>query len=84
VTAAAIPAADGRPLLAKLASAIAVRSRSPRSRSRIATVVTAARQHVMTAAALTAADLGGFTVFHHGGWFVLGASILALHFDVAG
>ena len=83
MTAVTMPA-PGRSLLGRLGSAIGTSARSAGTRRRIATLVTRARQHVMTAAALTAADLGGFTVFHHGGFFVLAASILALHFDVAG
>jgi hypothetical protein len=82
VTAATMPA--GRPFLAKISAALKARSAARGRPSRVAAVLAAARAHVPTIAALAAADLGGFTVFHHGGWFVVAASILALHFDVAG
>lgn len=57
----------------------------PRSRSRsVAAVVAAARQHVVTVAALAAMDLGAFQVWHHGGWFAVAASLFLLDFAVTG
>jgi hypothetical protein len=57
----------------------------PRSRPRrLAELVSAARQHVVTVAALAAMDLGAFQVWHHGGWFAIGLSVLLLDFAVTG
>jgi hypothetical protein len=53
------------------------------ARKRMAAVLAKARENIPTAAALAAADFGGFTVWHHGGWFVLAASIIVLHFAVS-
>lgn len=38
----------------------------------------------MTMAALAAMDLGAFQVWHHGGWFAVAVSVLALDFAVTG
>lgn len=83
MTAVTVPGAR-RSLIGKLGTALNGRSRAKGRPSKIAEALAVARAHVMTAAALAAADLGGFTVFHHGGWFVAAVSILALHFDVSG
>ena len=75
---ATLPAGGSRSLLGKLASAAA--GKSPALRRRIAALTAKARENVPTAAALAAATFGGFTVWHHGGWFVLAASITVMHF----
>lgn len=72
----------GRSLLGKLASAVAARRAA--HPERLLAVAAKIREHAATAAACAAADLGGFQVFHHGGWFVLAASVIFLHFDVSG
>jgi hypothetical protein len=84
VTAATVPSATAQPLLGKIGAALRARARAKGNPSRIAAALATARAHTATIGALAAADFGGFTVWHHGGWFVLAASILALHFDVAG
>lgn len=72
-------------LLGKAAAYVAARQRARTGRSgKLGAVVARAREHVMTAAALGAFDLGAF---HYGagvGWLVTGASILALDFAVSG
>lgn len=57
----------------------------PRGGTRkVADLVAVAREHVLTVAALSAMDLGGFQVLHHGGWFVVAASLVMLDFAVTG
>lgn len=76
--------AGRRSLLGKAAAYAATRQRTRSGAGRLAAVVARAREHVMTAAALGAFDLGAF---HYGagvGWLVTGASILALDFAVSG
>ena len=73
-----------RSLLGMLLTAVLAHFK-PRARSlRIADVIAVARQHVMTAAALAAMDLGAFQVWHHGGWFAVAASLVLLDFAVTG
>ena len=81
MTAATLPAAGGKPLLGRLASLLPARSGS--GKGRIGALLAKARAHLPTAAALAAADLGGFEVFHHGGWFFVAGSILVMHFAVS-
>ena len=81
MTTAAIPARGGRSLLGKIGSAIGA-SRSQAARKRIAAAYAWTREHVTAIAALSAADLGGFQVFHHGGWFVVAASLVLLDIEV--
>lgn len=78
MTTATLPAAGGKSLLGKILGVASGRSGS--ARKRLAAVAAKARENIPTAAALAAADFGGFTVWHHGGWFVLGASIIVMHF----
>ena len=75
--------AGSRPsLLGKLTSA--ARARAPGRPGRLAAFAAVAREHIVTAAALGAVDLG---VFHYGagpGWIVTGLSLLTLDFAVRG
>lgn len=80
MTTAAIPARGGRSLLGKIPSFAG----GAKAKARISAVLGTARAHMPTIAALSAADLGGFTVFHHGGWFVVAASVFLLDFAVRG
>lgn len=81
MTAATLPSISGRSLLGKFARGL---GRTPAMKRKVAAFMKGAREHVPTCASLAAADFGGFTVFHHGGWFVLAGSILLLHYAVAG
>lgn len=83
MTAATLPA-PGNSLLGKTFRALRSRARTGAGRKRIDLIAAKFRAHAVTAAALSAADMGGFSVFHHGGWFVLAASLLLFHFDVEG
>ena len=69
-------------LLGKLSSAAArAKKRGP---GKLAAFAATAREHVVTAAALGAVDLG---VFHYGagpGWIMTGISLLTLDFAVRG
>ncbi len=80
---ATVTARGARPsLLGKLTSA--ARTRKPGRPNRLAAFAAVAREHVVTAAALGAVDLG---VFHYGagpGWIVTGVSLLTLDFAVRG
>ena len=71
-------------LLGKASAAVVARKRTRVGAGRLAAAVTAAREHVMTFAALAAADIGAFHWGAGVGWLVTGASILALDFAVRG
>ena len=49
-----------------------------------AALAAAARQHVVTVAALTSVDIGAFHAGPVAGWIVTGVSLLALDFAVTG
>ena len=72
-------------MLGKAGSALAARAkRRGRPGVKLAAFAAAARQHVVTTAALASVDLG---VFHYGagaGWIATGVSLLVLDFAVAG
>ena len=72
-------------MLGKAGSVLAARAkRRGRTGAKLAAFAAAARQHVVTAAALASMDLG---VFHYGagpGWIATGMSLLVLDFAVAG
>lgn len=80
----AVTAPGGRRSLAGKLIGVAASRSQPGSRRRLAAFASAAREHVGTAAACAAADLGGFQVFHHGGWFVVAVSLVLLDFAVRG
>jgi len=72
-------------LLGKAAAYAAARQRARTGRpGRLAALVARAREHVMTAAALGAFDLGAWHWGAGVGWLVTGASILALDFALTG
>lgn len=70
-----------RSLLGKLAKVAAGRSVTLRSK-RVNAAFAWVREHVTVLAALTAADLGGFQVCHHGGWFFVAASLVLLQVEM--
>lgn len=77
---AAVTAPSGRrPLIGKLAGLAA---RTPAMRRRAAAFMAGLKEHLTAVAALAAMDFGGFTVWHHGGWFVLAASLLLLQVEL--
>ena len=84
---ATVTAPGRRSVLGKAGSAVAARAkrRAPgRAGGKLAAFAAAARQHVVTTAALASMDLG---VFHYGagpGWIATGVSLLVLDFAVAG
>jgi hypothetical protein len=84
VTAATISGAGRRSLIGKLGAALAARARAKGKPGKLAAAIAAARQHVMTAAALASADLGAFHWGPGVGFLVTGASLLALDFAVTG
>ena len=85
---AAVTAPGGRSLLGKLASALQARSQARSRRpSRLTALAVKAREHLVTAAALAAADFGAFQVHipHLGsapGWAAVCVSLLAFQFDL--
>jgi hypothetical protein len=80
MTTAAMPA--GRSLLGKVSAALSARGRGrPRW---LATALSAAREHVVTVAALASVDTGAFRGGSVAGWVVTGVSLLALDFAVRG
>lgn len=83
---AAVAHAPRRSLLGKFAAGLVTR-RGARDRvkaGKLAAVAAAARQHVLTAAALASVDLGAFHWGAGTGWVVTGVSLLALDFAVTG
>jgi hypothetical protein len=82
VTAVTMP--GRRSLAGKLGETLRDRARAKGKPGRLAAFLTLARPHVMTAAALAAMDFGAFTVWHHGGWFAVCVSLLALDFAITG
>jgi hypothetical protein len=77
--------AGRRSLLGKAAAYAAARKRARTGRpGGLAAAVARAREHVMTVAALAAADIGAFHWGAGVGWIVTGASLLALDFAVSG
>jgi len=81
---AAVTARSGRRSLLGMILSAVLSLRNRRSPAQVAVVIARAREHVVTVAALSAGVLGGFQVFHHGGWFVLMAALAALDFAVTG
>lgn len=81
---AAVAAPDRPRSLIGVALSGLLARRDGSGRKRLAALAAIAREHVVTVAALSAADFGGFTVFHHGGWFVLAGSLALLDFAVRG
>ena len=78
---AALPAA-GRSLLGKASAIVAARKRA--KSARMAAVLSAVREHVVTVAALVSVDLGAFHWGPGFGWLAVGASLLAADFAVRG
>ena len=74
--------AGRRSLLGKAASAVGARKRA--KPGRLAAVVAAVREHVVTVAALASVDVGAFHGGQVAGWIVTGVSLLALDFAVRG
>ena len=82
---AAVTVAPGRSLPGKIIAGLAARQRKARGKpGRLAVLAARAREHVVTVAALTAVDLGGWHYGPGAGWFVTAASLLALDFAVRG
>ena len=79
---AAVSVGRPRSLLAKVSAAAAARKRA--KPGRLAAVLVVAREHVLTGAALAAADLGAWHWGPGVGWIVTGVSLLALDFAVRG
>jgi hypothetical protein len=84
VTAATLQGASRRSLVGKLGSVLGAGSRAKGKPSRIAAALAVAREHVVTAAALAAVDIGAFHGCQVAGWVVTGVSLLALDFAVRG
>ena len=82
---ATVTAPGRRSVLGKAGAAVAARVKARgRAGSKAAEFAAAARQHVVTTAALVSMDLGAF---HYGagvGWIATGVSLLVLDFAVAG
>ena len=74
-----------RSVLGKAGAVLAARAKGRgRAGGKLAAFAAAARQHVVTTAALASVDVG---VFHYGagpGWIAMGVSLLVLDFAVAG
>jgi hypothetical protein len=82
---AAVTVPSGGSLLGKAVSGFQARRKARGGRpGQVAAVVAKAREHVLTVAALAAADLGAFHWGAGVGWLVTGASLLALDFAVRG
>jgi hypothetical protein len=85
---AAVTVPPGGSLLGKVRDVLSARRAARRSRpSAVAVFLLRAREHVVTFAALAAADFGAFQVHipHLGsapGWGMVCVSLLALHFDM--
>jgi roadblock/LC7 domain-containing protein len=77
---AALP--RGRSLLGKASAIVAARKAG--KPGRLAAVMAATREHVITFAALASADLGAWHWGPGVGWIVTGVSLLALDFAVRG
>ena len=83
---ASVTAPGRRSVLGKASAVLGARAKA-RGRAgggKLAAFAAAAREHVVTAAALGAVDVG---VFHYGagpGWIVTGLSLLTLDFAVRG
>ena len=71
-----------RSLLGKVSTALAARRTG--KPSKLAALAAAARQHVVTVAALTSVDIGAFHAGIAAGWIVTCVSLLALDFAVTG
>ena len=79
---AAVSVGRPRSLFGKVAAVVAARKRA--KPGRLAPVLAVAREHVLTAAALVAADLGAFHWGPGVGWLAVGGSLLALDFAARG
>jgi uncharacterized membrane protein SirB2 len=55
-----------------------------RVKGRVSKVAAAIQDHLLTLCGLAAADVAGFQVWHHGGWFVVAASLLVLDYQLRG
>lgn len=84
VTTATLPRRPRRSLLGLAVAAVQLRMRSRASAGKLTQFVAAARQHVVTVAALASVDLGAFHWGGGVGWIVTGVSLLALDFAVTG
>lgn len=73
-----------RSLLGMLLTLLLTRFKPLRGSRKVADLVATVREHVVTIAALTAMDFGGFQVLHHGGWFFVAGSLLMLDLAVTG
>ena len=78
----ALAAPGGRSLLGKASAYVSARKRA--KSPRVAAVLSAVREHVVTVAALVSVDLGAFHWGPGVGWIVTGASLLAADFAVRG
>ena len=83
MTTAAVPA--GRSLLGKLQAAVSQRRRGRSGKpGQLAAFAAAAREHVVTVAALVSADMGAWHWGPGTGWLVTAGSLLAFDFAVRG
>lgn len=79
---AAVAAGARRPLLSKAAGAVAARRKAPGRQ--LGAALAAAREHVVTVAALSSIDFGVFRASSVAGWIVCGVSLLVLDFAIRG
>lgn len=79
---AAVTASRPRSLFAKASAAVSARQRS--KPGHLTAVLAVAREHVVTFAALAAADFGAFHWGPGYGWLAVGGSLLAADFAVRG
>jgi fatty acid desaturase len=71
---------SGRSLIGVVIGSLHARSRARTGQpSRLAAAI---RDHAMTFAALAAADVAGFRLWHAGGWFVLAVTLLLADFKI--
>lgn len=78
---AAVTAPSGRSLLGKFAASASSRARARGQRSRLASFI---GEHVMTVAAMAAADTGMWHLGPLAGWLSVAVSLLVIDFKLQG
>jgi hypothetical protein len=73
-----------RSLIGMVIAAVAARSRRRGKSAAFTAGVARVREALPTLAALSAANLSAFQVWHHGGWFMVCASLLVADWAVTG